>query len=62
MNYVEIFHENIIKSRSGVCMIDQEKQSIGEKSDLNKWRQFFVSGWWFYLVLYLSKNKCFFCF
>jgi hypothetical protein len=44
MNYIENFHENVIKSRSRLCMNEKEKQIIDEKSSQNKWRQFFLSG------------------
>jgi hypothetical protein len=42
MDYVNIFHENVIKTRSRTCTMETQKQSIVDKSDQNTWQQFFV--------------------
>lgn len=38
INYIDVFHENIIKRRSGLCKMENEQEG---KSSLDNWRQFF---------------------
>jgi hypothetical protein len=43
MSYVENYHKNVLQSRSGLCMMEQE-QTMGGKFSRNQWQQFLLPG------------------